>query len=168
MQGPVHGLDAMPPAYIPDNPPYYPSYAPLPYTDPIPETQWKGTYGNMGPIPAVPVPQPYTQYSSMDSYAMASSSASANTINYTDAPLASDTSSHASPVSDRLSPTIMNSIPSSWRGEGKKAVLEALLETISSCDENQVAQVVHVVRTSATPEDAVSGICQVLGLGNGW
>ncbi|KAJ5367112.1 hypothetical protein N7541_001053 [Penicillium brevicompactum] len=178
MQGPVHGLtDTMPSAlYMPDNPLYYPTYAPMPsYTDPIPEPQWKGTYGDMSQLPTVPV-QPYaSQYSSMNSYGMASTSTSASaSMNTTtnpsqaDASLSSDTSSHASPISDRLSPTIMNSIPSSWRGEGKKAVLEALLETISSCDESQVSQVIHVVRTSPTPEDAVSGICQVLGLGNGW
>ena len=55
-------------------------------------------------------------------------------------------------------------IPSSWKGDGKQALLETLLETIGSCDESQVAQVVQVVRTSATPEEAVSGICQVLGI----
>lgn len=56
------------------------------------------------------------------------------------------------------------SIPSSWKGPGKQGLLETLLETIGSCDEERVAQVVQVVRTSATPEEAVSGICQVLGI----
>ncbi|CAG8089745.1 unnamed protein product [Penicillium salamii] len=117
---------------------------------------WKG-YGS---TPMAP-PAPYTsQYSSIDTFA----NANANATVYPDA--LGDTASRAS--SSSLSPTIMNSIPSSWRGEGKKAVLEALLETIGSCDEHQVAQVIHVVRTSPTPEDAVSGICQVLGLGTGW
>ncbi|KAJ5740315.1 hypothetical protein N7493_000187 [Penicillium malachiteum] len=55
-------------------------------------------------------------------------------------------------------------IPSSWKVDGKQELLETLLETISSCDEARVAQVIQVVRTSATPEDAVSGICQVLGI----
>ncbi|KAJ5945595.1 hypothetical protein N7454_002434 [Penicillium verhagenii] len=56
---------------------------------------------------------------------------------------------------------------SSWTGEGKQELLETLLETIGSCDEERVAQVVQVVRASATPEEAVSGICQVLGIGSG-
>lgn len=55
--------------------------------------------------------------------------------------------------------------PSSWRGQGKQDLLETLLGTISSCDEERVTQVVQVVRASATPEDAVSGICRVLGIG---
>ncbi|KAJ6005645.1 hypothetical protein N7451_003589 [Penicillium sp. IBT 35674x] len=58
-------------------------------------------------------------------------------------------------------------MPSSWTGKGKQELLETLLETIGSCDEAQVAQVVQVVRTSATPEEAVSGICRVLGIGRG-
>ncbi|CAG8370907.1 unnamed protein product [Penicillium salamii] len=125
------------------------------------EQRWKG-YGS---TPMAPIPAPYhSQYSSIDTFANAN--ANANATVYPDA--LGDTASRASSSSDRLSPTIMNSIPSSWRGEGKKAVLEALLETIGSCDEHQVAQVIHVVRTSPTPEDAVSGICQVLGLGTGW
>ncbi|CEJ58291.1 hypothetical protein PMG11_06955 [Penicillium brasilianum] len=58
----------------------------------------------------------------------------------------------------------INSIPDSWKGPDKQALLETLLETITSCDEERVAQVVAVVRTSETPEEAVSGICQVLGI----
>lgn len=61
----------------------------------------------------------------------------------------------------------INSIPDSWKGPDKQALLETLLETITSCDEERVAQVVAVVRTSETPEEAVSGICQVLGIGDG-
>ncbi|KAJ5900819.1 uncharacterized protein N7473_004889 [Penicillium subrubescens] len=64
----------------------------------------------------------------------------------------------------------INSIPDSWKGPDKQALLETLLETITSCDEERVAQVVAVVRTSETPEEAVSGICRVLGIsgdGNG-
>lgn len=81
----------------------------------------------------------------------------------------SESSSHASPNSqDRPSPTaIMSSMPSSWKGEGKKELLEILLETISSCDEEHLPQVIHVLRTSPSPEEAVSGVCRVLGLGNG-
>ncbi|KAJ5746307.1 transcriptional regulator family: Fungal Specific TF [Penicillium odoratum] len=59
------------------------------------------------------------------------------------------------------------SIPNSWTGKGKKELLETILETIGSCDEERVDQVVQVVRASATPEEAVSGICHVLGIGSG-
>lgn len=52
----------------------------------------------------------------------------------------------------------------SWKGEDKQELLETLFETIGSCDEDRVAQVIQVVRMSATPEEAVSGICQVLGI----
>lgn len=58
-----------------------------------------------------------------------------------------------------------HSLPSPWKGEGKKELLETLFKTIGSCNEESVAQVVQVVRSSASPEDAVSGICQVLGIG---
>ncbi|KAF3384505.1 hypothetical protein F1880_002852 [Penicillium rolfsii] len=58
----------------------------------------------------------------------------------------------------------MNSIPDSWKGPDKQALLETILETITSCDEERVDQVVTVVRTSETPEEAVSGICRVLGI----
>lgn len=132
--------------------------------------QWAGAYGNLSQSQnQFPVqPYPPSQYSSTNTCA----NNNANINPYADVPLstplAGDTSSRASSNSDRLSPSIMNSIPSSWRGEGKKAVLQALLETIGSCDEHQVAQVIQVVRTSPTPEEAVSGICQVLGIGNGW
>lgn len=57
-----------------------------------------------------------------------------------------------------------NTIPSSWKGKGKQELLETLLETIGGCDEDRVAQVIQVVRMSATPEEAVAGICQVLGI----
>ena len=59
----------------------------------------------------------------------------------------------------------MRSIPSSWKGEEKKDLLETLLKTIGNCDEERVAQVVQIVRSSATPEEAISGVCQVLGIG---
>ncbi|KAJ5106736.1 hypothetical protein N7456_003411 [Penicillium angulare] len=58
-------------------------------------------------------------------------------------------------------------IPTSWKVDGKQELLETLLETIGSCEEVRVAQVVQVVRASATPEEAVSGICQVLGISAG-
>jgi len=63
----------------------------------------------------------------------------------------------------RASP--FEAIPSSWKGEGKQELLQTILRTIGSCDEEQVDQVVQVVRSSATPEDAVLGICQILGIG---
>ncbi|KAJ6108888.1 hypothetical protein N7512_008725 [Penicillium capsulatum] len=62
------------------------------------------------------------------------------------------------------SPPPTHSFSSSWRGQEKQDLLETLLQTIGSCHAGQVAQVVQVVRTSATPEEAVSGICQVLGI----
>ncbi|KAJ5121633.1 uncharacterized protein N7515_009594 [Penicillium bovifimosum] len=82
--------------------------------------------------------------------------------------VAGDSSSHASPISqDRPSPTtVMNSMPNSWKGEGKQELLEILLKTISSCDEEQLPQVIQVLRMSPSPEEAVSGVCRVLGLGN--
>ncbi|KAJ5782595.1 hypothetical protein N7457_004369 [Penicillium paradoxum] len=87
----------------------------------------------------------------------------------TPTPVASDTSSHPSPSSqDRPSPrTIMNSMSRSWKVEGKQEMLEILLETIGSCDEKHLPQVIHVLRMSASPEEAVSGVCRVLGIGNG-
>ncbi|KAJ5980741.1 hypothetical protein N7481_008039 [Penicillium waksmanii] len=68
------------------------------------------------------------------------------------------------PLQRELTPNPIDSIPDSWKIEGKEELLETLLQTISSCDEKSVAQVVSVVRASATPEAAVSGICQVLGI----
>jgi hypothetical protein len=70
---------------------------------------------------------------------------------------------HMPDESFRASP--FEAIPSSWKGEGRQELLETLLRTIGSCDEERVDQVVQVVRSSATPEEAVSGICQVLGIG---
>jgi len=157
--------------------PYYPQNTNLP---PIPTStqfdelpisnedhQWAGAYGNLSQGHQFPL-QPYPSQYSSNTFA----NTNANINPYADVPVstptAGDTSSRASSNSDRLSPSIMNSIPNSWRGEGKKAVLQALLETIGSCDEHQVGQVIQVVRTSPTPEEAVSRICQVLGIGNGW
>lgn len=68
------------------------------------------------------------------------------------------------PLQRELTPNPIDAIPDSWKIEGKEELLETLLQTISSCDEKSVAQVVSVVRASATPEAAVSGICQVLGI----
>jgi hypothetical protein len=82
--------------------------------------------------------------------------------------VAGDSSSHASPSSqDRPSPTtIINSMPNSWKGEGKQELLEFLLNTIGSCDEERLPQVIQVLRMSPSPEEAVSGVCRVLGIGN--
>lgn len=68
------------------------------------------------------------------------------------------------PLQRELTPNPIDSIPDSWKTEGKQELLETLLQTITSCDEKSVAQVIGVVRASATPEAAVSGICQVLGI----
>jgi len=74
------------------------------------------------------------------------------------------TNHHLDPLQREWTPSPVDSIPDSWKTEGKQELLETLLETISSCDEKSVAQVVAVVRASATPEAAVSGICEVLGI----
>lgn len=71
---------------------------------------------------------------------------------------------HLDPLQRECTQSPVDSIPDSWKTDGKQELLETLLETISSCDEKSVAQVVAVVRASATPEAAVSGICQVLGI----
>ncbi|KAJ5938940.1 hypothetical protein N7466_002074 [Penicillium verhagenii] len=76
-------------------------------------------------------------------------------------------SSQPQPISPESISHSLLAMSSSWTGEGKQELLETLLETIGSCDEERVAQVVQVVRASATPEEAVSGICQVLGIGSG-
>lgn len=65
---------------------------------------------------------------------------------------------------ESLTETHVHTAPASWKGEDKQELLETLFETIGSCDEDRVAQVIQVVRMSATPEEAVSGICQVLGI----
>lgn len=79
-------------------------------------------------------------------------------------PIISQSQNQPDPPQRELTPNLIGSIPDSWKAEGKQELLETLLQTISSCDEKSVAQVVGVVRASATPEAAVSGICQVLGI----
>lgn len=71
---------------------------------------------------------------------------------------------HLDPLQRELTPNPMESVPDSWKTEGKQELLETLFQTITNCDEKSVAQVISVVRASATPEAAVSGICQVLGI----
>lgn len=68
------------------------------------------------------------------------------------------------PSHDSSTETPAHNTSDSWKGENKQELLETLLETIGSCDESRVAQVIQVVRMSATPEETVSGICQVLGI----
>ncbi|KAJ5695743.1 hypothetical protein N7536_006155 [Penicillium majusculum] len=151
---------------------------------PLAYHQWgQDAYGNPNPSPnQFPHTHTYqnpSHYSSITPFTNTAATTTTNTnINiYTDAPfsiptpipVASDTSSHASPNSqDRPSPTtIMNSMPSSWEVEGKQELLEILLETIASCDEQSLPQVIQVMRMSPSPEEAVSGVCRVLGIGNG-
>lgn len=144
--------------------------------------QWgQDAYGNLNPSPKQ-FPHTHTyqnpsHYSTINPFTNTAATTNTNINIYTDAPfsiptpipVASDTSSHASPSSqDRPSPTtIMNSMPSSWKVEGKQEMLEILLETIASCDEQSLPQVIQVMRTSPSPEEAVSGVCWVLGIGNG-
>ncbi|KAJ5800206.1 transcriptional regulator family: Fungal Specific TF [Penicillium psychrosexuale] len=135
-------------------------------------------YGNSNPSPnQFPQTHIYQTPSHYSTIPFTNITANTNINTYAGAPffppapthLADDTSSHAGPNSqDRPSPTtIMNSMPSSWKGEGKQELLEILLETIGSCDEQRLPQVIQVLRTSPSPEEAVSGVCQVLGIGTG-
>ncbi|KAJ6184138.1 hypothetical protein N7519_005439 [Penicillium mononematosum] len=129
-------------------------------------------HGNPNPNPS-PYQFPHTHiYQTPSHYSTTNPFTNVTAINtYADAPssLPTPPSGAASPSSlDRPSPTtIMNSMPNSWKGEGKRELLEILLETIGSCDEKHLPQVVRVLRTSPTPEEAVSGVCQVLGIGTG-
>ncbi|KAJ5178319.1 uncharacterized protein N7500_001018 [Penicillium coprophilum] len=143
--------------------------------------QWgQDAYGNPNPspnqYPNTHLYQTPFHYSTINTFTdITATHTSTNT--YTDAPFSlptrttvpGDISSHASPSSqDRPSPTtIMNSMPSSWKGEGKQELLEILLETIATCDEQRLPQVIQVLRASPSPEEAVSGVCQVLGIWNG-
>lgn len=147
--------------------------------------QWgQGAYGNPNPSPnqfshthTYQNPSDYSTINSFTNTTATTTTTNTNINIYTDAPFSiptsipvtSDTSSHASPNSqDRPSPnTIMNSMPSSWEVEGKQELLEILLETIASCDEQSLPQVIQVMRMSPSPEEAVSGVCRVLGIGNG-
>lgn len=147
--------------------------------------QWgQDAYAYANPNPS-PYQFPHTHtyqnpshYSTINPFTNTAATTTNTNINiYTDAPfsmpnpipVASETSRHASPSSqDRPSPrTIMKSMPSSWQVEGKRELLEILLETIASCDEQSLPQVLQVMRTSPSPEEAVSGVCRVLGIGNG-
>ncbi|CAG8052899.1 unnamed protein product [Penicillium nalgiovense] len=137
--------------------------------------QWgQDAHGNPNPssnqFPHSHIYQTPSHYSTINPFTnIAATNTDINT--YADAPFSLPTppSVAASPSSqDRPSPTtIMNSMPSSWKGEGKRELLEILLETIGSCDEQHLPQVIRVLRTSPTPEEAVSGVCQVLGIGTG-
>lgn len=89
-------------------------------------------------------------------------------------PLASHSDTGHTTHPDKLAPNdsdilaTKNNTPipnsSAWKGKSKQELLETLLETIGSCDEQCVAQVVQVVRTSPTPEEAVTEICRILGI----
>ncbi|OQD72303.1 hypothetical protein PENPOL_c001G08512 [Penicillium polonicum] len=138
--------------------------------------QWgQDAYGNLNSSPNQ-FPHTHT-YQNPSHYSTINPFPNTNINIYTDAPfsipttipVASDTSSHTSPSSqDRPSPaTVMKSMPSSWEVEGKQELLEILLETIASCDEQSLPQVIQVMRASPSPEEAVSGVCRVLGIGNG-
>lgn len=154
------------------NAPYMQDYAPAPA--PAPHTNTSGVYE----------PQLYQHnpqwgqghqfapvHPTLDSYSSSSIGVfAANTDPLNVHPLQQSSHSPSSqPFSspESLSQHPLFAMPSSWTGKGKQELLETLLETIGSCDEAQVAQVVQVVRTSATPEEAVSGICRVLGIGSG-
>ncbi|KAJ5803194.1 uncharacterized protein N7503_005644 [Penicillium pulvis] len=152
------------------NAPYMQDYAPAP----APHTSSSGIYepqlyqhnpqwGQAHQF--APVPPYLDSYSSSSIGVFAANTDSLN-VHSSQQPSHSPSSQQfSSPES--LSQHPLFAMPSSWTGKGKQELLETLLETIGSCDEAQVAQVVQVVRTSATPEEAVSGICRVLGIGRG-
>ncbi|KAJ6113575.1 transcriptional regulator family: Fungal Specific TF [Penicillium sp. IBT 18751x] len=118
--------------------------------------QWVNDRG-----PQVPLTQAYP-----DSSHYTSSSLGVYSHNHANIPFTQPLAQNAPHLPDEsFRETPFEAIPDSWKGEGKKALLETLFRTISSCDEERVGQVVQVVRSSATPEEAVSGICQVLGIG---
>ncbi|KAJ5356701.1 hypothetical protein N7517_011310 [Penicillium concentricum] len=161
---------------------HYGEEYPIPNEDDRPHAyhQWgQDAYGNPNPspnqFPNTHIYQTPSHYSTINTFTNTTAT-NTNINTYTDAsfslptqtPVSGDTSSHASPSSqDRPSPTtIMNSMPSSWKGEGKQELLEILLETIASCDEQRLPQVIQVLRASPSPEEAVSGVCQVLGIWN--
>jgi hypothetical protein len=167
------------PAPIPTAVTHYGEEYPIPNEDDRPHAyhQWgQDAYGNPNPspnqFPNTHMYQTPSHYSTINTF----NTTNTNINTYTDAPfplpnpspVSGDTSSHASPSSqDRPSPTtIMNSMPSSWKGEGKQELLEILLETIATCDEQRLPQVIQVLRASPSPEEAVSGVCQVLGIWN--
>ncbi|KAJ5587099.1 transcriptional regulator family: Fungal Specific TF [Penicillium hispanicum] len=120
--------------------------------------------GHQFPARMFPNPSYYSSPSVLGTFTNAGSYANLQISNPEPIPEGSlDQVANVSQETFPLKPT--DSISSSWKGEGKQELLETLLETIGSCDEERVAQVVQVVRASATPEEAVSGICQVLGIG---
>ncbi|KAJ5812849.1 hypothetical protein N7447_009872 [Penicillium robsamsonii] len=163
---------------------HYGEEYPIPNEDDRPHAyhQWEqDAYGNPNPspnqFPNTHVYQTPSHYSTINTFTNTTATATNININtYTDArfslptqtSVSGDTSSHASPSSqDRPSPTtVMNSMPSSWKGEGKQELLQILLETIASCDEQYLPRVIQVLRASPSPEEAVSGVCQVLGIWN--
>ncbi|KAJ5200469.1 hypothetical protein N7491_008725 [Penicillium cf. griseofulvum] len=168
------------PAPIPASVAHYGEEYPIPNEDDRPRAyhQWQDAYGNPNPspnqFPNTHIYQTPSHYSTINTF---TNTTDTNINTYTDAPfplrnpkpVPGDTSNHTSPSSQgRPSPaTIMNSMPSSWKGEGKQELLEILLETIATCDEQSLPQVVQVLRASPSPEEAVSGVCQVLGIWTG-
>lgn len=130
------------------------------------QPQWgPGAAGHQ--VPSAPPYPDSSYYSSPSISSFANTDPNPHTHPSQPAPLAQRVSTHHPPNQESFTPSPISAIPSSWKGEGKQELLETLLETIGSCDEERVAQVVRVVRASATPEEAVSGLCQVLGIGGG-
>ncbi|KAJ6102285.1 hypothetical protein N7486_004712 [Penicillium sp. IBT 16267x] len=159
------------------NAPYRQDYAPRKVPAPAPHTSTFGVYEpqsyhqhnpqwGQGHQFAPVHPHPDSVYSSSSIGAFAHANTDPLNVHSSQQPSPS-LNSQKFPSPESLSQHPLFAMPSSWTGKGKQELLETLLETIGSCDEAQVAQVVQVIRTSATPEEAVSGICQVLGIGGG-
>ncbi|KAJ9293282.1 transcriptional regulator family: Fungal Specific TF [Paecilomyces variotii] len=51
-------------------------------------------------------------------------------------------------------------LPDPERMKGKTVILQEILDTISACDDSRIAPLVHIIRTSPTPEDAFMSIYQ--------
>ncbi|KAJ5654264.1 transcriptional regulator family: Fungal Specific TF [Penicillium lividum] len=148
------------------NAPYMQDYAsyipevPAPHTNPVYEPQlYQHPQWGHGPqfVPTHQYPDSYSHSSSIGAF----------TANLDPLNVSQPLRSPQFPTHESLLQHPSIAIPNSWTGKGKKELLETILETIGSCDEERVDQVVQVVRASATPEEAVSGICHVLGIGSG-
>ncbi|KAJ5656618.1 hypothetical protein N7507_008568 [Penicillium longicatenatum] len=150
--------------YMQDYPNYVREPAPAPHASTSgyePQLYHNPQWGQGQFAPVHPYSNPFYSSSSIDAFAHANTDPlNGHSSQTSHSP---DSQQFSSP--ETLSRHPLFTMPSSWTGKGKQELLETLLETIGSCDEAQVAQVVQVVRTSATPEEAVSGICQVLGIG---
>ncbi|KAJ9376056.1 transcriptional regulator family: Fungal Specific TF [Paecilomyces variotii] len=62
------------------------------------------------------------------------------------------------PIAPANSTAGILSDPERWKG--KTVILQEILDTISACDDSRISPLVHIIRTSPTPEDAFMSIYQ--------